>query len=103
MDCECDGGAEIGAGEVCELDWGGSRRCGWRGGEREAMYKPFVVGVRAGGGVGAVEEVSGGVDAEEFGSVGDGFDEKEAVCWRWIGGGVNGEQVASIGRGESAL
>ena len=57
----------------------------------------------AGGGVGAVQEVSGGVDAKDFGSVGDGFHEKEAVCGRWVGGGVNSEEIAGVGRGEGAL
>ena len=50
----------------------------------------------------AVEEVRGGVDAEEFGCIGDGFYEQEAVCGRWIRGGVNGEKVAGVGRWEGA-
>ena len=51
----------------------------------------------------AVEEVSGSVDAEEFGSVGDGFDEKEAVCGRWIRGDVNREEVVGVGRREGGF
>ena len=43
VDCERDGGTEIGAGEVCELNRGGSRRCGWAAGEAEAVDEPFVV------------------------------------------------------------
>ena len=43
VDCKCNGGAKIRAGEVSELNGrsGGGR--GWRGGETEAVNEPFVV------------------------------------------------------------
>ena len=93
VDGEGDGGAEIGAGEISEFDWSRGRRRGWEGVEGEAVDEPFVVCVRAGRGVCAVEEVRGAVDAEDFGRVGDGLGEHETVSrWR-VGGGVDGEEV----------
>ena len=103
VDCECDGGVEVGAGEVGEFNWGWRAWCGWAGSEGEAVDEPLVVLVRARGGVGAVEEVRGGVNAEELGGVGDGLDEKKPVGRRWAGSGVDGKEVAGIGRREGAF
>ena len=51
----------------------------------------------------AVEEVRGSVNAEEFGCIGNGFDEEKAVCGRWVRGDVNGEEIAGVRRGKGAF